>query len=325
MSLPKSVAISDHGPREGFQFERAQIPTARKIELINRLSRCGLESIQVASFVNPKAVPGMADADEVVQGIELNPAVRYLPLWLNVAGFHRALRYRDRLDVFGSISLTASEAFSRRNNNRSFSENIAAQRDMARSYDEAGVPIKRGAVLAAFGCNYEGDIPVGRVLDMIRTIVEIAEEHHADLQTLTLADTMAWANPASTRRLVGAVMEQFPRLAISLHLHDTRGLAMANALAGLEMGVRHYDTSVGGLGGCPFAGHKGAAGNLCTEDFAFMCEEMGIETGVDLDALIEAAILAEEIVGHPLPGSLKMGRPLAAVREQKAKTKERAV
>ncbi len=316
--LPNSVLISDHGPREGFQFEKSQIPTPAKIELIDRLSHSGLSSIQVASFVHPKLVPGMADAEAVVAGMEIVPGVQYLGLWLNAQGFARATKLRDRLDVFGSISLTASEVFSKRNNNRSLAENVQAQHDLVRAYKEQDVPVTRGALLAAFGCNFQGDIPVTLALGFVRDIVEIADQHGVTLKTLSLADTMAWATPLAIKRLVGAVQDQFPALEISLHLHDTRGMAVANAYAGLEMGVRMYDTSVAGLGGCPFGGHRGAAGNLCTEDLVLMCEEMGIETGVDLDALIEAALLAESIVGHPLPGSVMRGGTLAALRRSHA-------
>lgn len=313
--LPESVDISDHGPREGFQYEQAAVPTQAKIELIDRLARTGLRSIQVASFVHPKLVPGMADAEEVVSGIDPVPGVQYLGLWLNLRGLERALRFRNRLDMFGSISLTASEAFSCRNNNRDLKENAEAQHDLVRAYKAHGMPVTRGAVLAAFGCNFQGDISAETALGFVRDVLAIADAHEVTLKTLTLADTMAWATPLAVKRLVGAVQDAFPELEISLHLHDTRGMAVANAYAGLEMGVGMFDTSVAGLGGCPFAGHKGAAGNLCTEDLVLMCEEMGIATGVDLQALVEVALYAEEIVGHPLPGSVMRGRSLDALRQ----------
>ena len=168
--------------------------------------------------------------------------------------------------------------------------------------------------MAAFGCNFAGEIAVETVLDMVEQIVDIAAEHDVGLEVISLADTMAWATPLSIKRVVGAVRERFPLLDIALHLHDTRGMGIANAYAGLEMGVGIFDSAVAGLGGCPFAAHKGAAGNVCTEDLVFMCEEMGVATGVDLEKLIEAARLAEDIVGHPLPGSVKMGGDLAALR-----------
>jgi hydroxymethylglutaryl-CoA lyase len=151
---------------------------------------------------------------------------------------------------------------------------------------------------------------------MIQQLFDIAAERGQSVGTIFLADTMAWATPISIKRMVGDVRERWPDKTIALHLHDTRGMGIANAMAGLEMGVTHYDAAVGGLGGCPFAAHKGAAGNLCTEDFVFLCEELGIETGVDLEALIESARLAEDIVGHPLPGSVKTGGSLKALRRK---------
>jgi hydroxymethylglutaryl-CoA lyase len=153
------------------------------------------------------------------------------------------------------------------------------------------------------------------VLGLVKQLVDLAAENGFKLQRVSLADTMAWATPMSIKRTVGAVQDQFPDLALSLHLHDTRGMGIANAYAGLEMGISYFDSSVAGLGGCPFAGHSGAAGNLCTEDFVFLCEELGIRTDVDLDALIECAKLAEDVVGHPLPGSIMKGGRLGRLRQ----------
>jgi hydroxymethylglutaryl-CoA lyase len=176
------------------------------------------------------------------------------------------------------------------------------------------VTVKRGSLMAAFGCNFEGDIPVARVVALVGQILDVAQEHGVALEYVTLADTMAWATPLSIKRVVGALRERWPDLDIALHLHDTRGMAIANAYAGLEMGVTRFDSSVAGLGGCPFAGHRGAAGNVCSEDLVFLCHEMGIETGIDLDVLIECARLAEDVVGHPLPGSVMTGGTLAKYR-----------
>jgi len=311
--LPQSVQINEEGPREGFQFEKGPIPTARKVELIEALSATGLNHIQTVSFVNPQRVPGMADAEEVAARFERKPGVAYTGLWLNEKGLERAVAC-GRLDLSGSISLTASEPFLQRNQNRSLADNIAMQHNMIRLYQRHGIPVERGSIMAAFGCNFAGDIAVETVLDMVEQIVDIAAEHDIALEVISLADTMAWATPVAIKRVVGAVRERFPLLDVALHLHDTRGMGIANAYAGLEMGVGIFDSAVAGLGGCPFAAHKGAAGNVCTEDLVFMCEEMGIDTGVDLDGLIEAARLAEDIVGHPLPGSVKMGGGLAAMR-----------
>jgi len=189
-------------------------------------------------------------------------------------------------------------------------------------YKAHGVNVRRGAVMAAFGCNFAGDIPVETVLATIAQAKDIAGAHGFRLEEIMLADTMAWATPLSIKRTLGAIRDKYPDMRLNLHLHDTRGLGLANAAAGLEMGVDMFDACVGGLGGCPFAGHKGAAGNVCTEDLAFMCEEMGIDTGLDLDKLIACAKLAEDIVGRPLPGSVMRGGGLKRLRNAIQMAKE---
>jgi hydroxymethylglutaryl-CoA lyase len=207
-----------------------------------------------------------------------------------------------------------SEPFIRRNQNRDLAENVRVQHAQIEIFRANGVPVEGISMMAAFGCNFAGDIPVSTVTATVAQGFEIAAAHDLTIKSLSLADTMAWATPLSIKRVVGAVRERWPELRINLHLHDTRGLGVANAYAGLEMGVTSFDSSVAGLGGCPFAGHKGAAGNVCTEDLVFMCEEMGISTGIDVEALIAAARLAEEIVGHPLPGSVMRGGTLTKYR-----------
>jgi hydroxymethylglutaryl-CoA lyase len=313
--FPQFVQINEEGPREGFQFEKGPISTERKIELIDALSETGLNHIQVASFVNPNRVPGWADADEVVQRYKRKPGIHYTALWLNQKGLHRAMA-TQRLDIEGSFSLTASATFLARNQQRSMEDNLVQARETIALYKQNNIKLKRASIMAAFGCNFEGEIPHQRVLDLMQQLLDIAAEQDVTPEVFSLADTMAWATPSSIRALVGKVRDRFPELTLSLHLHDTRGMGCANAYAGLEMGVAIYDSTVAGLGGCPFAAHKGAAGNVCTEDLVFMLDEMGIETGVDLDRLIEVAQLAEDIVGHPLPGSVKMGGSLKALREK---------
>jgi hydroxymethylglutaryl-CoA lyase len=311
--LPKSVRINEEGPREGFQIESGDIPAARKIELINALSETGIHHMQIVSFVNPKRVPGMADAEQVVAGIKINPAVDYTGLWLNEKGLERA-RASGRLKMEGRIALCASEKFLKRNNNKSFAEQDAYNHRAIAEFMHNGILIKRASIMASFGCNFEGDIAAATVVGMVDRAHTIAAEYAIDIGVLSLADTMAWATPLSVKRVVGAIRERYPDLRISLHLHDTRGMAIANAYAGLEMGVDMFDASVAGLGGCPFAGHKSAAGNVCTEDLVFMCEEMGISTGINLEKLLECARLAEDIVGHPLPGSVMRGGSLTRLR-----------
>jgi hydroxymethylglutaryl-CoA lyase len=312
--LPAAVHITEEGPREGFQIEKGPIPTARKIELIDALSKTGLDRIQIVSFVNPKTVPGMADADAVVDAIAPQPGVAYTALWLNEKGFQRALKHSNRLSNTGTIQLSASEKFSIRNQNRDAAAQLAGQHAIIDMYRAAGVPVERGSIMAAFGCNFAGDIAVAHVVALTQQILDVAREHDVTLQYITLADTMAWATPLAIKRLLGALRERFPNMDFALHLHDTRGMAIACAYAGLEMGVTRFDAAVAGLGGCPFAGHAGAAGNICTEDLVFLCEEMGITTGINLDALIDCAKLAEDIVGHPLPGSVMKGGTLKKFR-----------
>ena len=317
-SLPKRIHIVEEGPREGFQIEKGPIATARKIELIDALSKTGLDRIQIVSFVDPRRVPGMADAEDVVRGITPQPGVAYTGLWLNDRGFERAVATK-RLDIRGNIVLCGSETFLKRNQNRTCAEQLAAQEMLVQRYQALGYKVERGLIMASFGCNFEGDIPVARIVDLAGQILALAERYGIELDYLSLADTMAWATPEAIRRVVGAVRERFPEVALALHLHDTRGMGIANAYAGIEMGIAHFDAAVAGLGGCPFAGHAAAAGNVCTEDLVFMCNEMGIETGVDLEALVECARLAEDIVGHPLPGSVMKGGSLKPLRARAAK------
>ncbi|WP_424814397.1 hydroxymethylglutaryl-CoA lyase [Roseococcus sp. YIM B11640] len=316
--LPASIDIHEEGPREGFQIEPGPIPTADKIRLIEALAETGLHHIQVCSFVNPRVVPGWADAADVVAGFKAKPGVDYTALWFNGNGLERALAFRDKLHLTGSISLTASEAFTRKNLNRSHAENLEAMRKQTALHISHGVAVERIGVMAAFGCNYQGDITPQQVVSTLQDGFAIAKEYGAEIKRISLADTMGWAAPQRIERVVGEVRSRWPEQKIGLHLHDTRGLAVANAHAGLKMGVAQFDSTVGGLGGCPFAGQKGAAGNICTEELVLLCEEMGIRTGVDLDALIEVGRMAETIVGHVLPSELIHAGSLDAFRRQAA-------
>jgi hydroxymethylglutaryl-CoA lyase len=314
--LPATVEIREEGPREGFQIEPGPIPTDRKAALIDALAGTGLRQIQVCSFVSAKLVPGWADADAVVAAITPPLGVAFTALWFNDKGLARALAFRDKLKLYGSISFAASEAFSRKNLNRDRAGQIEAMRALTRLHQDAGVPVTRISIQAAFGCNYAGDVAPAQVVQAVTDGMEIAAEAGATITEITLADTMGWGTPPRIERGVGAVRERWPDAPIALHLHDTRGLGIANAAAGLRLGVTRYDTTGGGLGGCPFAGQSGAPGNICTEELVLLCEEMGIATGVDLDALITAGHLAEEIVGHRLPSALLRSGPLATFRRR---------
>lgn len=311
--FPSRVHLCEEGPREGFQIERGAIPSTEKIRLIDALSETGLEHIQTMSFVDPRRVPGMADAAEVLRDIKIKPGVQYSALWFNERGLRQALEF-NFLTIEGKITLYPSETFLKSNLGRTPEEHRQKLGNLLRNYREIGVPVRRASISSAFGCNFQGETPVDVVVRLVGEVLEIAEEHDLTIETVSLADTMAWGTPESIKRAIGAVRDRFPDLTLVLHLHDTRGMGIANAYAGLQMGVAHFDASVAGLGGCPFAKHKGAAGNVCTEDLVFLCHELGIETGIDLDALIEAAAVAEEVVRHPLPGKVAKGGNLAALR-----------
>ena len=314
--LPSRVEIHEEGPREGFQIEPGPIPTADKVKLIEALSETGLTHIQACSFVNPRLVPGWADAEAVVEGFKPVDGVHYTGLYFNGNGFDRARKYLGKLTLSGSISLTASEGFTKKNLNRTHAENLAGMRRQAEAHLANEIPVNRVGVMAAFGCNYQGDIAPSQVIKTLQDGMQIAEETGAKITLFSLADTMGWAAPHRIEQVIGAVRDRWPEMTLSLHLHDTRGLAVANAHAGLKMGVSRFDSTVGGLGGGPFAGQPKAAGNIATEELVLLCEEMGIDTGVDLDNLIEVGRLAEDIVGHQLPSELLHAGSLNAFRRE---------
>jgi hydroxymethylglutaryl-CoA lyase len=305
--LPSAVEIVEVGPREGFQYEGVGRPDAikfsDKLRLIEALSYTGITTLQVASFVHPKQVPQMADAERICEALPEQSPIRFTGIYLNEVGLRRALA-AQKLTIVPELVLTASETFALKNQRRTLVEDVKAQRKMIDAYREQNLTVQCGSIMAAFGCNYEGDIPLSRVLDLVITLHDLAEESGGQLHNLMLADTMGWANPQKIQRMIAAVREKWPRLGVRLHLHDTRGLGLANVYSALEEGIASFDTAVGGLGGCPFAGHGGAAGNVCTEEVAFLCQELGIKTGINLDSLIDCARLAEAIVGHPLPSKL---------------------
>ncbi len=307
MSFPAKITLNEVGPREGFQFEGIgqpqKISTPDKVRLVEMLAETGLKSIQMVSFVSPKQVPQMADAEEICNSVKQKPGVKYSGIYLNDTGIKRALA-TGKLSMTGKITLTASETFSLRNQRRSTADDYAMQQKITALYKDNGIEVVNGSIMAAFGCNYEGPVSTARVLALVENLLTITSEGGSKLRTLMLADTMGWADPELIRRNVGAIRERWPDLRIGLHLHDTRGLAIANVYAGMQEGVDLYDTAVAGLGGCPFAGHKGAAGNVCSEEVVFLCQQIGVETGVDLPALVECARFAEHIVGHALPSKL---------------------
>jgi hydroxymethylglutaryl-CoA lyase len=312
MSFPSRVIISEVGPREGCQSESPPISTAEKIELVDALSETGVQTIELVAFVSPKWVPAMADAEEMLRGIRRSPGLRYTGIFLNVQGLQRALAAECAIDA--TLTVSASDAFSKRNTNKTVDEALTELPAFIATYAAAGMPVRRINVAAAFGCNFEGVISLERVLSRIENVLAIARAHGEQPSSIKLLDTMGWANPEQIRRTIEAIRSRWPELEIALHLHDTRGLGIANASAALGEGVREFDTAVGGLGGCPFAAVQGAPGNIATEDFAFLCEQLGIETGVDLDRLVACVGLAERIFGRSLPGHLAKGGLFRNVR-----------
>ena len=301
MTLPNSVTIREVGAREGFQTLSQVVPTEQKLELIKRLVSTGVPEIEVASFVRPDRVPQMADAEELVAALEPTDGVRYLGLYLNQRGFERAERCSVLSNV-GWLSISACPTFLKNNSNTTLDDLVAAVPSWLALFEQAKKQLHGILVSCAFGSSYQRSISDDEVLASIRRCVEAASGGGHEPTEISLADTMGCGSPELVRRRVGVVRAAFPNTQISLHLHDTRGTGLANAYAGLLEGVDIFDSSVGGLGGCPFA--KGSAGNICTEDFAYLCEELGVSTGLDLAAYVEAARYAASVVAEPLPGKL---------------------
>jgi hydroxymethylglutaryl-CoA lyase len=310
--LPKRVQIHEEGPREGFQIEPGPIATADKVRFCEALAETGLHDVQCVSFVDARRVPGMADAIEVANSIRQRPDVHYSGLALNLRGYQTAIT--TPLHITAHMQMSASNTFSIRNTNKDNAETLQENRRQLEFFREHGIAVESGIVMTCFGCNFEGAVAPETVRDCVGSLLALADEFGIELDRVRLADTVGWASPLGVQRVVGLVRETWPDLRLALHLHDTRGTGLANALMGLQMGIDSFDSSCAGLGGCPFAGHKGAAGNICTEDLVFMCHEMGIETGIDLDAMIECAKMAEDIVGHPLPGKVMRGGSLTKYR-----------
>jgi len=308
--IPDTVEILEEGPREGFQAEPDTIPVADKIALIEALAETGLREIDCASFVNAKVLPQMACAEEIAAGVTRRPGVLYRGMWLSKSGFLRAVE--SGLDLTATISGSASDSFLLRNNKRTREQYLGEQEQMLDLFDMHDVGDGKIYVFTAFGCNYEGEVPIEKVLRTAGDLIDLMDWRGKKATHVYLCDTIGAATPDQVRRVVGAVREKWPEQGVALHLHDTRGLGVACAQAGLELGVRRFDASVGGLGGCPFAGNKAAAGNVTTEELALLCESMGIATGVDIARLVDVTAMAEKIVGHSLPSKLAKVGPFTS-------------
>jgi hydroxymethylglutaryl-CoA lyase len=286
MALPAQVTLVDVGPRDGLQNEKQTVVTAHKVELVQRLQAAGLKEIEVTSFVSPKWVPQMADGAAVMVAIERRAGVRYSVLVPNMKGLEAALPTRpDEVVVFGA----ASEAFSQRNINCSIEESIERFRPVAEGARAAGVKV-RGAISCALGCPYQGDVSADEVERVVRLMKAIGVQH------VGIADTIGVGTPRRAQAALERALQHFPLAEVSGHFHDTYGQALANIYACLELGVHTFDASVAGLGGCPYA--KGATGNVASEDVVFMLNGLGIETGIDLDALVDAGAFISSVLGR---------------------------
>jgi len=287
MTIPSTVTLIDVGPRDGLQNEKQPVSAAVKIGLVHRLQAAGLRNIEVTSFVSPKWVPQMADNAEVMAGLQRQSGVRYSVLTPNMHGLEAALPSRpDEIVVFGA----ASEAFSQKNINCSIAQSMERFAPVVAAARAAGIAV-RGAISCAVGCPYEGEVAPSQVAYLAGLMHAIGVQH------VGVADTIGVGTPRKVQAALEATLQHFDLGAVSGHFHDPYGQALANTLAALELGVYQFDTSVAGLGGCPFA--KGATGNVATEDVVYMLHGMGIDTGIDLDALIEAGQFISDHLQRP--------------------------
>lgn len=298
------IYINDVAVRDGFQMEKTFVPTATKIDLIDQLSSTGLHRIEVTSFVSPRAVPALADASEVLAGIVRVPGVVYVALVPNVRGVRNAAAAAAKPDELNGV-MSASESHNRANINRTLAQSLAEVPTMVHLAHEAGMRMTM-SLSTTFGCPFEGPVRESAVMGFVESFLV------AGVDGISLADTTGMANPRQVEELCAHVLDRFPTkddTFYTLHFHNTRGMGLANVVAGIEAGVRSFDGSVSGLGGCPFA--PGATGNVSTEDMVNMLQDMGYDTGVDLDRLIAAARRVPGIVGHDTPGQVaKAGKSL---------------
>ena len=303
-NLPAKVTLVDVGPRDGLQNEKAPVDTAHKVELVHRLQAAGVREIEVTSFVSPKWVPQMADGAAVMAAVERKPGVRYSVLVPNMKGLEAALPTKpDEVVVFAA----ASEAFSQRNINCSIEESIERFRPVVEGARAAGIKV-RAAISCALGCPYQGEVSLDEVERVVRLMQAIGVDH------LGIADTIGVGTPRRVQAVMERALKHYPLEEVSGHFHDTYGQGVANVYAALELGVFTFDASIAGLGGCPYA--KGATGNVATEDVVFMLHGLGIETGIDLDALVDAGAFISGVLGRP-PVS-RAGKALLAKRSTPA-------
>ena len=298
--VPSRVRIREVGPRDGFQNEPEVIPTGEKIRLIEMLGATGLKRIEVTSFVRPDVIPQLADAEHVLEGVRLPSDVSVSVLIPNERGLERALRHRQRFQEINGF-LSASETHNRKNVGRAIEESLAG---LERTFADARSEGLRceGVISVSFGCPYEGHVPVERVLGIARRLADAGAEE------IGFGDTTGMANPLQVREFFASAFEVLPGVELTAHFHNTRGQGLANVLAALEAGVASFESSFGELGGCPVP--PGATGNIATEDLVSMLHEMGIETGIDLVALVEASRAAQAVLGRPLGSHVLTAGPV---------------
>ena len=297
MRLPDRVTICEVGPRDGFQIEREFIPTETKIEVVDLLAEAGVPRIEVTSFVHPRVVPQLRDAEAVMAGIRRRPGTRYAALVPNDKGAARAVD--AGVDVIHTV-VSASESHNLANVNMTIADSLEKLRAVMQIAARAGVPVAAG-ISTSFGCPFEGDVPVDRLETVVGRLVDMGA------RSIGLADTTGMANPRQVASVLERLLPRLPGVEWTLHTHDTRAMAIPNILAAMECGVTHFDASIGGLGGCPFA--PGASGNVCTEDLVHALHAMGIATGIDLDRLVAVSRRVEQVVGRTLPGQVMKAGP----------------
>jgi hydroxymethylglutaryl-CoA lyase len=298
--LPQRVRIREVGPRDGFQNEPEVIPTEEKVRLIGMLAASGLERLEVTSFVRADVIPQLADAEEVLEAIERPPAVSYSVLIPNERGLERALAHRDRFDEV-NLFLSASETHNRKNVNRSIAESLEGLERTIATARDAGLRCE-GVISTSFGCPYEGEVPPERVFEIAGRLAA------AGCEELAFGDTTGMANPRQVGEFFAAARERLTGAELTAHFHNTRGQGLANALAALEQGVDSFESSFGELGGCPVP--PGSTGNVGTEDVVSMFHEMGVETGIDLGALLEASRAVQDVLGRPLGAHVLTAGPV---------------
>jgi hydroxymethylglutaryl-CoA lyase len=296
--LPPEVSIYEVSPRDGLQNEARPVPLEGKLKMIDALLRSGLKRIELTSFVSPRWIPQLADAEELIRAVlPKAEGVTFSALVPNATGLERALRVGlPEIAVF----LSASETHNRKNTNKSIERSLETFAEVVPPARKAGLRV-RAYISTVWGCPYEGEVPVERSLALARALLEL------DCYQVSLGDTIGVGTPLQTRRLLERFLAEIPAPRLAMHCHDTRGTALVNCLVGLELGIRDFDSSVAGLGGCPYA--PGAAGNLATEDLVYMLHGMGVRTGVDLDLVVEAGRVAERVVGRALPGKVHQAGP----------------